>query len=293
MPLAISKQWRGPIERNAAMTSRNAPTKAVDVDGTPFVYREFGEKGGVPIILLHHLTAVLDEWDPQIIDGLAAKQHVIAFDNRGVGGSGGATPTSVEEMAKDAVAFIRALGLNEVDLLGFSLGGFIAQVVMQEQPDMVRKVIVAGSGPAGGEGISNVAAILQDGIAKASASGRHPKHILFFSQTSNGQAAADAFLARLNEREEDRDAPVSNETIQAQLTAIHDWGQGDASRLSAIRHPVLIANGDNDVMAPTMNSFELATRLPNSQLSIFPDAGHGGIFQYHDVFVQQVLDFLR
>ncbi|WP_445143412.1 alpha/beta fold hydrolase [Dyella sp. Tek66A03] len=275
------------------MTFEHAPTKALNVNGTSFVYREVGDKGSVPVVLLHHLTAVLDDWDPRVVDGLAAKHHVIAFDNRGVGKSGGSTPSSIEEMARDAVAFIRALGLSKVDLLGFSLGGFIAQAIAQEQPDLVRKIIIAGSGPAGGEGISNMGAVLQDALAKAGASGKHPKHFLFFSQTSNGQAAANAFLARLNERKEDRDAPISNETIHAQLTAIHAWGQGDASKLGEIHHPVLVANGDNDVMAPTINSFGLARRLPNAQLSIFPDASHGGIFQYHTAFVQQALDFLR
>ncbi len=276
------------------MSFQTAPTKTIDVNGTPFVYREVGEaSGGVPVVLLHHLTAVLDDWDPSIVDGLAANHHVIAFDNRGVGGSGGSTPASAEEMAQDAVSFIRALGLKKVDLLGFSLGGFIAQVIAQEQPDLVRRVIIAGSGPAGGDGLSNMGAVLQDAVAKAGVSGKHPKHFLFFSQTSNGQEAANAFLARLNERKEDRDAPVSNETIHAQLTAIHAWGQREASELGAIQHPVLVANGDNDVLAPTIYSFELARRLPNAQLSIFPDAGHGSIFQYHDVFVQQTLDFLQ
>jgi pimeloyl-ACP methyl ester carboxylesterase len=275
------------------MSFENAPTKTIEVNGTSFVYRETGEKSGVPVIFLHHLTAVLDDWDPRVVDGFAAKHHVIAFDNRGVGASGGETPATVEEMARDAVAFIRALGLSKVDLLGFSLGGFVAQAIAQEQPDLVRKLIIAGSGPAGGEGISNMGAVLQDALAKASAAGKHPKHFLFFSQTDNGQAAANAFLGRLNERKGDRDAAISNATIGAQLTAIHAWGQGDPSKLSAIHHPVLVANGDDDVMAPTINSFELARRLPNAQLSIFPDASHGGIFQYHDVFVQQALDFLR
>lgn len=275
------------------MSFVNAPSQSIDVGGTPFVYRELGKKGGVPVVLLHHLTAVLDDWDPRIVDGLASQHHVIAFDNRGVGASGGSTPASVEEMARDAVAFIRALGLTKVDLLGFSLGGFIAQVIAQEQSDLVRKIIIAGSGPAGGKGISNMGAVLQDALAKAGASGKHPKHFLFFSQTSNGQAAANAFLARLDERTGDRDAGISNETIGAQLTAIHSWGQGDPSRLSDVHHPVLVANGDNDVMAPTINSFELSRRLPNAQLSIFPDASHGGIFQYYPVFVQQALEFLR
>jgi pimeloyl-ACP methyl ester carboxylesterase len=275
------------------MNFENAATKAIEVDGTSFAYRVIGEKSDVPVIFLHHLTAVLDDWDPRVVDGVAAEHQVIIFDNRGVGGSGGATPTSVEEMARDAVAFIRALGLSKVDLLGFSLGGFVAQVIAQEQPGLVRKVIIAGSAPAGGEGISNMGAVLQDALAKAAASGKHPKHFLFFSQTDNGQAAANAFLARLKERGEDRVAAISNATIGAQLTAIHAWGQGDPSKLSEMHHPVLVANGDDDVMAPAINSFELARRLPNAQLSIFPDAGHGGIFQYHSVFVQQALDFLR
>jgi pimeloyl-ACP methyl ester carboxylesterase len=275
------------------MTFENAPTKSIDVNGTSFVYREFGKRNGVPVLLLHHLTAVLDDWDPRVVDGLATKHHVIAFDNRGVGGSGGTTPNSVEEMARDAVAFIRALGLSKVDLLGFSLGGFIAQAIVQREPGLVRKVIIAGAGPAGGEGIVNVGAVLQGAFAKAGRSGKHPKHFLFFSQTSDGQAAADAFLGRLNERTEDRDTPASNETIQAQVVAIQAWGQGEASGLSKVEHPVLVANGDDDVMVPTINSFELARCLPNARLSIFPDASHGGIFQYHAVFVQEALDFLR
>jgi pimeloyl-ACP methyl ester carboxylesterase len=275
------------------MTFAHASTRTVDVDGTLFAYRELGEKAGVPLICLHHLTAVLDDWDPRVIDGLAAGHHVIVFDNRGVGASGGATPASVEAMAHDAIAFIRALGLTRVDLLGFSLGGFVAQVVVQEQPALVRRIIIAASGPAGGVGLSNMGSVLQDAVGQAQAAGKHPKHFLFFARTSNGQTAADAFLARLEERREARDLPVSNDTVHAQLTATHAWGQGDPSGLGRIHHPVLVVNGDDDVMAPTVNSFELARRLPDARLSIFPEAGHGSIFQYHAVFVQQALDFLR
>jgi len=244
-------------------------------------------------VLLHHLSAVLEDWDPRVVDGLAVKHHVIAFDNRGVGGSGGSTPETVEEMAQDAIAFIGALGFSKVDLFGFSLGGFVAQVVAQQQPGLVRKIILAGTGPAGGEGIRNVAPLLQDAFTKAAASKRHPKHLLFFTQTSNGQSAADDFLRRLKERTKDLDATVRDETVQAQLAAIQAWGQGDATNMKAVQHPVLVVNGDHDVMVPTLNSFELARRLPNAQLSIFPDAGHGGIFQYHAVFVQQALAFLQ
>lgn len=274
------------------MTHENFTTRSIEVNATSFAYREAGKKGGVPLVLLHHLTAVLDDWDPALIDGLAAAHHVIAFDNRGVGKSGGTTPGSVEAMAQDAISFIRALGLDKVDLLGFSLGGFVAQVVAQQQPELVRRMIIAGSGPAGGTGISNMGAVLQEAVAKAAASGKHPKHFLFFSQSANGQAAADAFLGRLAGRSEDRDLPVSNETIHAQLNAIHAWGQGAPDRLGEIRHPVLVVNGDDDLMAPTINSFELMRRLPQAHLSIFPDAGHGSIFQYHAVFVRQALAFL-
>lgn len=276
-----------------SMKFENAATQSVDVNGAKFVYREIGSKGGVPVVLLHHLTAVLDDWDPRVVDGLAAKHHVIAFDNRGVGGSGGSTPQTVEEMARDAVAFIAALGFSKVDLLGFSLGGFVAQSIAQQQPGLVRKIILAGTGPAGGEGIANVGAVLQDAFGKAGASSKHPKHFLFFTQTRNGQAAADDFLQRLKERSRDLDAPVSNETVQAQIAAIHAWGKGDATKLAAVRQPVLVVNGDDDVMVPSFNSFDLARRLPNAQLSILPDAGHGGIFQHHAVFVPQALAFLQ
>ncbi len=274
-------------------TFENATTKSVDLNGTKFVFREMGKPGGVPVVLLHHLTAVLEDWDPRVVDGLAAKHHVIVFDNRGVGRSGGSTPKTVEEMARDAVTFIGALGFRKVDLLGFSLGGFVAQVIAQQQSGLVRKIILAGTGPAGGEGIANVGAVLQDAFGKAGTANRHPKHFLFFTQTSNGQAAADEFLQRLKERTKDLDVPVSNETVQAQLAAIQAWGQGDAAKLGTVQHPVLVVNGDDDVMVPSFNSFELARKLPNAQLSIFPDAGHGGIFQHHAAFVQQALAFLQ
>jgi len=273
---------------------QDTPTKTVDVDGIPFAYREVGPNTGAPLVLLHHLTAVLDDWDPAMIDGLAAERHVIAFDSRGVGGSGGTTPDSVEAMAEDAVAFLEALRLGTVDLLGFSLGGMVAQVIAQQRPDLVRRLVLAGTGPAGGRGGANAAVLLQTAIQQASAQGKHPKHILFFSPTPTSQAAADAFLARLDERTESRDAPVSNETIGAQLTALAKWEQGTSpTGLATVVQPVLVVNGDDDIMLPTINSFELAQLLPNAQLSIYPDSGHGSIFQYHTLFVQQALQFLR
>jgi pimeloyl-ACP methyl ester carboxylesterase len=275
-------------------TSNEAVTKTVEVEGTPFAYREVGPTTGVPVVLLHHFTAVLDDWDPAVIDGIAAERRVILVDLRGVGGSGGTTPDSVEAMASDAIAFLQALGLSTVDLLGYSLGGAVAQVIVQQRPDLVRRVILAGTAPAGDQGPAATGAVLQAALEKASAQGKHPKHFLFFSPTTTSQAAADAFLARLDERTGDRDTPVTNETIGAQLTALAKWEQGTSpAGLTAVDKPVLVVNGDDDTMLPTISSFHLAELLPDVQLSIYPDSGHGGIFQYHDLFVAQALDFLR
>jgi pimeloyl-ACP methyl ester carboxylesterase len=276
-----------------AMSYRNVPTRTVDVDGTPFAYRELGPKTGVPLVFLNHITAVLDDWDPAVVDGLATERRVILVDLRGVGGSGGVTPDNFEAMAADTAAFAAALGLETVDLLGFSLGGMVAQVVVQQQPDLVRRIVLAGTTPAGDEGPAAWGSVLQDAFAKADAQGKHPKQFLFFSPTPESRAAGDAFLARLDERSEDRDTPVTNETIGAQLTAAAKWEQGTSpDGLSQVDKPVLVVNGDNDIMAPTSSSFHLAQRLPESQLAIYPDAGHGGIFQHHALFVRQVLDFL-
>jgi pimeloyl-ACP methyl ester carboxylesterase len=275
-------------------TSKEAVTKTVEVGGSPFAYREVGPATGVPVVFLHHFTAVLDDWDPAVVDGIAAERRVILVDLRGVGGSGGTTPDSVETMAGDAVAFLEALGLSTVDLLGFSLGGMVAQVIVQQRPDLVRRVILAGTAPAGDEGPAATGAILQAALEKAGAQGKHPKHFLFFSPTANSRAASDAFLARLDQRTQDRDATVSNETIGAQLTALAKWEQGTSPvGLANVDKPVLVVNGDDDTMLPTISSFHLAQLLPDAQLSIYPDSGHGGIFQYHDLFVAQALDFLR
>ena len=275
-------------------TSKEAVTKTLEVGGTPFAYREVGPTTGVPVVFLHHFTAVLDDWDPAVVDGIAAERRVILVDLRGVGGSGGTTPDSIEAMAGDAIAFLEALGLSTVDLLGYSLGGMVAQVIVQQRPDLVRRVILAGTAPAGDQGPAATGAILQAALDKAGPLGKHPKHFLFFSPTATSQAAADAFLARLNERTQDRDPSVSDETIGAQITALAKWEQGSSpAGLTNVDKAVLVVNGDDDTMLPTRNSFHLAELLPDAQLSIYPDSGHGGIFQHHDLFVTQALDFLH
>jgi pimeloyl-ACP methyl ester carboxylesterase len=270
----------------------DAPNLRVEVGGTPFIYRELGPESGVPVILLNHLAAVLDNWDPRVVDGIAEGHRAIAFDNRGVGGSGGSTPDTIEAMAKDAVAFIRALGFTKVDLLGFSLGGMVAQVVAKLEPQLVRKMILAGTGPAGGVGIDKVTRITFLDMFKGFLTLKDPKHYLFFTRTANGRREAGKFIRRLKERSRDRDKPISVGAFRAQLRAIHAWGLQQPSDLSTIRHPVFVANGDHDRMVPTSNTVDLAERLPNSELKIYPDAGHGGIFQFHADFVAQALDFL-
>ena len=271
---------------------QDAPTRTVSAGGVDFAYRELGPKTGVPVVLLTHLAAVLDNWDPRVVDGIAANHRVIAFDNRGVGASTGSTPNTIEAMATDAVVFIRALGLTRIDLLGFSMGGMIAQVIAQDEPQLVRKLIIAGTGPAGGEGIKNVTRIAHLDTIRALFTLQDPKQFLFFTRTPNGRRAGKEFLARLKERTNSRDRSISIKSYGAQLKAIHRWGLAQPADLSVIHQPVLVANGDHDRMVPTKNSNDLARRLPNGELVIYPDAGHGGIFQFHTRFVEKALEFL-
>ena len=271
---------------------QRAPTEIVDVAGVAFSYRDLGPRGGTPVVFLNHLAAVLDNWDPRVVDGIAARRRVITFDNRGVGASQGKTPKSIAEMARDAVAFVRALGFDEVDLLGFSMGGFVAQVIAEEQPDLIRKVILAGTGPARGDGIDKVTMLTYLDIARGALTLRDAKYYLFFTETANGRSEARKFLKRLKERTNDRDKSISVSSFRAHLKAIHAWALQEPSDLSRIQQPVFVANGDHDRMVPTQNSADLARRLPNAKLKIYPDAGHGGIFQYHAEFVPEALEFL-
>ena len=274
-------------------TWKDVPTKSVVVVGTKFVYRELGPDNGMPVIFLNHLGAELDRWDPRIVDGIAKRHRVIVFNNRGIGGSEGKTPNSVEAMARDAVAFIRALGFTQVDLLGFSLGGFISQVIALEEPQLVRKIILAGTGPAGGTGIDKVTSITIHDMIKGALTFKHPEYYLFFTESNEGRRSAREFLARLKERTKDRDKSVSIAAFIAQLKAIHAWGRQSPADLSRVLHPVLVANGDHDKMVPSTNSVDLNRRLSNSELVLYDDAGHGGIFQYHSAFVESAIKFFE
>lgn len=275
------------------VTWKEVPTQFVSAGGVDFAYRELGQRnGGVPVVLLVHLAAVMDNWDPRVVDGLAAKHHVIAFDNRGIGSSSGKPANTMEQMADDAITFIKARGFKQVDLFGFSMGGMISQEIVLKEPQLVRRMILAGTGPAGGEGISTVAGVANYDLMRAKLTGQDPKQYLFFTRTPNGIEAGKAFLKRLQERTDNRDAEIAVGAYIAQLQALSAWGQKAPADLSVVKQPVLVVNGDADRMVPTPNSHDLARRLPNSQLIIYPDAGHGGVFQYQEDFVPKALAFL-
>jgi pimeloyl-ACP methyl ester carboxylesterase len=281
------------ISTTASLTWTNVPTQVISAEGVDFAYRELGKnKGGTPVIFLNHLAAVLDNWDPRVVDGIAAQHHVVVFDNRGVGASTGKPAKTIEQMADDAIIFIKAKGFKQVDLFGFSMGGMIAQEIALKEPKLLRKLILTGTGPAGGTGISTVAGVANYELLRGTLTGQDPKRFLFFTRTPNGIAAGKAFLQRLQERTEDRDKTIAIGAYFAQLQALRAWGQKRPADLSVIKQPALVANGDNDRMVPTSNTYDLAKRLPNSELIIYPDAGHGAIFQYHTDFVPKALRFL-
>jgi len=270
----------------------NAANQSITVNGIPFAYRDIGPTTDVPLVLFNHWGAVLDNFDPAIIDGLAQTRRVIATDYRGIGGSGGTAPLTVGEMADDAIQLIRALGFETVDVLGFSLGGFVAQDIALKAPELVRRLILTGTGPAGGTGIDKVGSVTWPLMIKGLLTLRDPKFYLFFTSTPNGRRAASQYLQRLKERKKNRDNGPTPSAFLRQLKAITAWGKQAPQNLGRLWMPTLIVNGDNDIMVPSVNSIELANRIPNAQLVIYEDAGHGGIFQHYADFVTKVLAFV-
>lgn len=272
------------VETTSPNSYRYARNQFVTVGKIRFAYRALGPRGGVPLVLLNHWGAVLDNFDPRIVDRLSVSHQVIALDYQGIGLSQG--------MARDMIAVIEKLGFATVDLMGFSLGGFVAQDIALKAPSLVRKLILTGTGPAGGEGIAKVGAVSWPLILKGMLTLRDPKTYLFFTSTANGRRAAKEFLARLKERKIDRDRDPTPRAFLRQLAAIKAWGRQAPQDLGRLRIPVLVANGDKDIMVPTSNSRDMVRRLPKAELVIYPDAGHGGIFQYHAEFVPKALAFL-
>ena len=269
-----------------------APAKTVTVEGVTYAYRELGPKGEIPVVFFVHLAATLDNWDPRIIDPIAEHRHVITFDQRGVGASTGTVPDTIESAADDAYAFITALGHTAIDVFSFSMGGMIAQDLVVKHPGLVRRLILTGTGPRGGRDMNKVVRTTYWDILRATLSRSDPKEFLFFNRDAEGKRAGKAFIRRLAERTLDRDKPIGTKAFQTQLRAIQRFGRSTPSDLSAITQPTLIANGDNDRMVPSMLSADLHRRIAGSQLVIYPNSGHGGIFQYHEQFAPIAVKFL-
>jgi pimeloyl-ACP methyl ester carboxylesterase len=269
-----------------------APARTVTAGGTTYAYRELGPNGGIPVVFFVHLAATLDNWDPRIIDPIAKNRHVITFDQRGVGASTGEVPDTIEEAADHAYEFITALGFDKIDVFSFSMGGFIAQDLIVKRPDLVRKLVLTGTGPRGGKDIDEVVGVTYWDILRATLTRSDPKEFLFFNRNAAGKPAAKAFVKRLQERTVDRDKPISIKAFRTQLKAIQKFGRSAPSDLSTFTQPTLIANGDNDRMVPSVLSEDLHRRIKGSELIIYPDSGHGGVFQFHDKFAPVAADFL-
>jgi pimeloyl-ACP methyl ester carboxylesterase len=269
-----------------------APTRSVTVGDTTYAYRELGPRGGIPVVFFVHLAATLDNWDPRIVDPIAQTRHVITFDQRGVGASTGTVPATLEEAADHAHEFITALGFEKIDVFSFSMGGMIAQDLVVKYPDLVRKLVLTGTGPRGGKDMDKVVGVTYGDILRATLTRSDPKEFLFFQRDATGKAAGKAFVQRLQERTVDRDQEISLKALRTQLKAIQKYGRSAPSDLSALTQPTLIANGDHDRMVPSVLSEDLHRRIPASELVIYPGSGHGGIFQFHADFAPVAVAFL-
>ncbi len=272
-----------------------APTQFVDAAGIRFAYRRFGKSGGVPLVFNMHFTGTMDHWDPLVTDGLAATREVILFNNAGISNSSGEVPTTFEEMGANTIAFIKALGLKQVDVLGFSIGGFVAQEITLQARELVRRLVLLGTGPRGGE---NMATLTPEAQQIFGARYDEPDHLwlkVFFTPSEVSQAAGRAYLKRFRTRVDNRDPEVNEKVAPAQIEAIGKWGvhrQGAYEYLKTILQPTLVINGDNDVIIYSINSWILQQNIPNAQLIIYPDASHGSQYQYPQRFVRHVSDFL-
>jgi pimeloyl-ACP methyl ester carboxylesterase len=272
-------------------THQTAPTQFVEANGIRFAYRRFGKASGVPIVFNQHFRGTMNYWDPAVTDGLAKNREVILFNNAGVSSSSGQVPTSIQEMGANAIAFVTALGLTTVDVLGFSIGGMVAQEIALQAPNLVRKLILVGTGPRGADMSASKSAEIFGGTYDP------PEHLwlaVHFSPSAAGQAAGLAFLERKLHRT-DRDPEVSEDAAARQREAIGNYiagGESVQDHLKNIRLPTLIVQGSNDVIIPTMNSYVLQQKLPNAQLILYPDANHGSFYRYPDLFVKHATLFL-
>ena len=276
-------------------SNTTAPTQYATIGDSKYAYRQFGSGPGAPLLFLQHFTGTLDNWDPAVTDPLALGRSVILFENAGIGRSTGRVPETVAGMADHALKFMDALRLTQVDVLGFSLGGMVAQVMALKQPALLRRMILTGTGPEGGVGV----AMDRPELLKIFVDQKMPMNEkllkLFFEPTETSQSAGRQFVQRLGRRTRDKDTPTSAEAAGAQLGAMAAWARSGGepyAELKKITQPVLVTNGNNDTMIPTVNSFALSAHLPNAQLIIYPDSGHGALFQHAGAFTSHVSEFL-
>ncbi|RFZ90250.1 alpha/beta hydrolase [Mucilaginibacter conchicola] len=281
-----------PVENNIDY-HQTAQTKFAQVDNVKFAYRTLGEKPGIPLVLVASLGSSMDDWDPAVTNGLAQQSKVILFDIEGVGSSTGKTADNIADMAKGAVKFIKAMGYEKVNLMGFSMGSFISQQIILTEPGLVNKLILTGTGPKGAVGLSNLPNLL---AASAGLSAEESFLKFAFTSSDNSIAAGKAAWARTLKRTVDRDAPLSPEAGGAELKAVLGWAQpapGALDELKKVSQPVLIAQGEEDIPLPVVNARNLAKSLPNAKLIVYSDAGHASFFQYHEEFVIAANAFLK
>lgn len=273
----------------------DTPNERITIkNGITYSYRELGEKKGIPIIALNHLSANLDNWDPVIINGLAKEHFIITFDYQGVGGTNGKVADSIQQIAIETIDFISALGFSKVHILGFSMGGMVAQEVIKLRPDLIDHMILAGTGPRGGKGIKNITKISDLALIRSLLTFKDIKRYLFFTGTLNGEQSSQDFLLRLKIRKKNRDKTINWFAYRRQLRAIKRWGEEGTIDLSTVNHPVLVVNGDHDIMVPTNpNTYLLDDSLSNSRLIIYPDSGHGSIVQNNYSFVNSANEFFK
>jgi len=285
-------------ENHVVHTHVTVPTRFVESDQIRFAYRRFGHESGIPLLFFQHFRGGMDHWDPAVTDGFAQDRPVVLFDNVGVAGTTGDTPSTIEAMADHAVAFVGALGLSQVDVLGFSIGGYVAQTLALRHRTLVRRMILVATGPRGGDPS-------QDPHAAEYAASTDPITgessleaflYLFFRPTATSQAAGRAFWERRHERNRDVDPPSTPQTMGAQRAAATEWRQIRGERFSELQdiaQPTLVVNGHHDVMIPTVNSYTLSQHIPRAQLIIYPDSGHGVAFQFPELFVAHGRMFLE
>lgn len=279
-------------------SATTVPTQFVEANGIRFAYRRWGRPGKVPLVFNQHFTGNLDNWDPAVLDGLATDREVIIFNNAGIASSTGEVPDTFAGMAKNAESFIDALGLKQIDVLGFSLGGMVAQQIVLDRPELVRKLILIGTAPRNHDAGDGEGHITPETASVFGASYDPPENLwlkVFFTDSEESQAAGRAFLKRYLSRTVERDAPISDKVAPAQIAAIGQWGAHPGEKfayLKEIKQPTLVVNGTHDVIVYTVNSLYLAQNLPNAKLILYPDANHGSWYQYHEDFVAEVNQFL-